>query len=179
MQGSGSTILSASAHCPGNCLVADDHEWKACLKEAASHMKAHQLRNLFVYILFHNNPSTPIELRNLLLAEEDSLKMALTDDYTNQRSAQASQKLPCDKPTSAMLCMQQKMHCIHTRCTCASYAGQGTMRVCTYRHNHNFSKKFLQVQNLHKKGHNDFLIRGFELPPYARQHLFTQSEENW
>lgn len=48
-------------------LLADDNEWKQCLIEAYTMtISAHQLRQLFVHILFHNLPINPNELWHTL-----------------------------------------------------------------------------------------------------------------
>ena len=62
-------------------LLADDKEWEECLREAATFLMPNQLRELFVYILFHNKPSSPLLLWNLSIDGTHSFKDHLSEDY--------------------------------------------------------------------------------------------------
>jgi hypothetical protein len=45
-----------------NGMRPEDSEWKDCLTEAAAMLSPKQLRDLFVYILHHNQPASPLHL---------------------------------------------------------------------------------------------------------------------
>jgi len=62
-------------------LLADDNEWKQCLIEAnAMTISAHQLRQLFVHILFHNIPTNSYDLWNLLDVKDHTNEMAVENN---------------------------------------------------------------------------------------------------
>ena len=69
--------------CKAYGLLADDNEWITTLKEGAAIMGANSLRLLFVHILFHNEPSNPLELWNIVLDENfhRSLKTDMAEDF--------------------------------------------------------------------------------------------------
>jgi hypothetical protein len=48
--------------CAARGLLESDNEWNLCLEEAALIQTGHQLRQLFVSILVHNNPLDPLSL---------------------------------------------------------------------------------------------------------------------
>ena len=64
-------------------LLADDKEWEECLREAATYLMPNQLRELFVYILFHNKPSSPLLLWELAVDGTHNLKDLLSEDFRN------------------------------------------------------------------------------------------------
>jgi hypothetical protein len=65
--------------CRARGILQDDQEWINCLHEACATMtNIHKLRELFVIILFYNNPANP----RLLW---DTFKKELSEDYRYQR----------------------------------------------------------------------------------------------
>ena len=71
--------------CLARGLLADDAEWKECLKEGASHMAPKQLRQLFAHILFHNNPANPLDLWNLEIETGILLHHSMSEDLRHHR----------------------------------------------------------------------------------------------
>ena len=67
-------------------LLADDKEWKDCLQEAAMHLGPRHLRQLFVTILFNNQPNNPYKLWNMKLDDGNMLKCFMSDDFRIQRA---------------------------------------------------------------------------------------------
>ena len=65
--------------CRARGLLQHDQEWFTCLNEACTTMTdVRKLRELFVIILFHNNPANPLLLW-------DTFKEQLSDDYRHRR----------------------------------------------------------------------------------------------
>ena len=65
--------------CRARGLPQDDQEWYVCLNEASAIMtNIRELRELFVIILFHNNPANPPLLW-------EAFKEQLSDDFRHQR----------------------------------------------------------------------------------------------
>ena len=78
-------------------LLADDTEWVECLTEAESTMGPGHLRDLFVHILIHNQPTQPLSLWDLQLTNGFYLKMAMSEDFHRQRCQRLNnQQLPFD-----------------------------------------------------------------------------------
>ena len=75
------------AACCARGLLADDNEWKETLLEAATTMPAKPLRDLFIHILFHNEPTDPIGLWNLVIddATGRTLKTDMAEDFRRAR----------------------------------------------------------------------------------------------
>jgi hypothetical protein len=77
------------AACCARGLLADDNEWSDTLLEAASMMGSKQLRDLFIYILFHNEPANPLALWNLVVdvASGRNLHVDMAEDFRRDRGA--------------------------------------------------------------------------------------------
>ena len=83
---SGRTCATFKEACLQLGLLADDSEWKDCLKEAASHLGAKALRQLFVHICYHNNPVSPLALWNLETESGCLFHQSMSEDFRLQRA---------------------------------------------------------------------------------------------
>jgi hypothetical protein len=77
------------AACCARGLLADDNEWSDTLLEASTVMGAKPLRDLFIYILFHNEPANPLALWNLVvdIASGRKLQTDMAEDFRRDRGA--------------------------------------------------------------------------------------------
>jgi hypothetical protein len=88
------TFLEA---CKALGLLADDAEWKSCLRDACHYKSAKTLRTLFTVILLNNYPTDVPELFNLTY-ENTTLKNEMSADFHRQRKISANDmRLPIDK----------------------------------------------------------------------------------
>ena len=62
-------------------IIAEDSEWKECLTEAAAILSPKHLRDLFVHILHHNQPASPLLLWNLQLSNGEILSNTMSEDF--------------------------------------------------------------------------------------------------
>ena len=67
--------------CLARGIIAEDSEWKECLTEAAAILSPKHLRDLFVYILHHNQPASPLLLWNLQLSNGEILSNTMSEDF--------------------------------------------------------------------------------------------------
>jgi hypothetical protein len=67
--------------CKAMNLIADDREWFQTMDEANSYASPSELRQLFVYILFHNDPENGFDLY-------DQFKNSLSEDFKFNRLQQ-------------------------------------------------------------------------------------------
>jgi len=75
--------------CRARGLLQDDQEWLQCLQEAGAMQTGHRLRNLFVMILLHCNPSDPNRLWERTRPDHcDDLRHQLINNFNMENPTQ-------------------------------------------------------------------------------------------
>lgn len=100
MNGQNHRHLTFKGACSARGLLAEDNEWKVCLREATiMGSTPKQLRQLFVYILINNQPISPLDLWNMNIDNLDAINgapaagnhrlfEAMSDDFRYARQQQ-------------------------------------------------------------------------------------------